>query len=219
MYHQRESGILFFLSIILPVDICYGILNMMKTAELEDARQEYMEYMDMTIHETTSSNDSVEPFTSLMRQFVRYHLIGENSIYRNINSTEQTRRNIKKIKRLSESGAGWSSGSVTNEANSELAEKTASQIMLDRAITDRVEKKYINYFYNNTYNIINETYNDIIIINNNRYDYEIKYNENKKDENRYKKEHKNSVRKKMKNNKPPRIEKAFMNRSFRNKCR
>ena len=220
MYHQRESAILFFLSVILPVDICYGILNMMKTAELEDARQEYMEYMDIkTITDTgdTSSNDSFDPVVSFMRQFVRSHFIRENVIYRNINSTEQTRKNIKKIQRLSGTGSGWSSGSVTNEANSELAEKTASQIMLDRAITDRVEKKYINYFYNNTYNNINETYNDIIV---NNINYEIKYNKNETiDKTYYKREHKNSVKKKMKNNKPPRIEKAFMNKSFRNKCR
>lgn len=218
MYHQRESGILFFLSIILPVDICYGILNMMKTAELEDARQEYMEYMDMTIHETTSLNDSIEPVISFMRQLVRSHLIGKNGIYRNINSTEQTRRNIGKIKRLSDSGSGWLSGSVTNEENYELAEKTASQIMLDRAITDRIEKRYINYFYDNTYINKNEIYNDIII--NCNINYEIKYKKNETiDKTYYKREHKNSVRKKMKNNKPPRIEKAFMNRSFRNKCR
>jgi hypothetical protein len=143
-------------------------------------------------------------------------------IYRNINSTEQTRRNIGKIQRLSNSGSEWASGSVTNEANSELAEKTASQIMLDRAITDRDERKFINYFYDNTYNNtynynynIYNTYNTYNTIN-----YEIKYNKNKTiDKTYYKREHKNSVRKKMKNNKPPRIEKAFMNRSFRNKCR
>lgn len=222
MYHQRESAILFFLSIILPVDICYGILNMMKTAELEDARQEYMEYMDnkkITDTGYTSSNDSIE--TTFLQILLNIRNQYRGPIYRNINSTEQTRRNIKKIQRLSGTGSGWSSGSVTNEANSELAEKTASQIMLDRAITDRDERKYINYFYNNTYNNINETYNDIIIINNNRNNYEIKYkeDENKYNENKYKKEHKNSVREKMKNNKPPRIEKAFMNRSFRNKCR
>ena len=221
MYHQRESGILFFLSIILPVDICYGILNMMKTAELEDARQEYMEYMDIkTITDTgdTSSNDSFDPVISFMRQFVRSHLIGKNAIYKNINSTEQTRRNIGKIQSLSGTGSGWSSGSVTNEANSELAEKTASQIMLDRAITDRDERKYINYIWNNTYINKNETYNDIIINYNNYY--EIKYKKNETINKTYnKKEHKNSIRKKMKKNKPPRIEKAFMNRSFRNKCR
>ena len=220
MYHQRVIRILFFLSIILPLDICYGILDMMKTAELEDSRQEYMEYMDIkTITDIgdTSSNDSVE--TIILQMLLNIRNQNRIPIYRNINSTEQTRKNIKKIQRLSGTGSGWSSGSVTNEANSELAEKTSSQIMLDRAITDRDKRNYINYFYDNTYNIINETYNDIIIINNNSYDYEIKYNENKKDENRYKKEHKNSVRKKMKNNKPPRIEKAFMNRSFRNKCR
>ena len=207
MYHQRESGILFFLSIILPIDICYGILNMMKTVELEDARQDYMEYMDnKTITDTddTISNDSVESDIMIhhIRQLLRYNFHGSECIYRNINSTEQTRKNIGKIQRLSGTGSGWSSGSVTNEANSELAEKTASQIMLDRAITDRVERKYINYI---------NTYNDIII---NNINYEIKTSDKY-----YKKEHKNSVKKKMKNNKPPRIEKAFMNKSFRNKCR
>ena len=218
MYHQRESAILFFLSIILPVDICYGILNMMKTAELEDARQEYVEYMgNQKITDTgdTSSNDPIE--TTILQILLNIRNQCRIPIYRNINSTEQTRRNIKKIQRLSGTGSGWSSGSVTNEANSELAEKTASQIMLDRAITDRDERKYINYIWNNTYINKNETYNDIIINYNNYY--EIKYKKNKKDENKYKKEYKNSVRKKMKNNKPPRIEKAFMNRSFRNKCR
>jgi hypothetical protein len=197
---------------------------MMKTAELEDARQEYMEYMDQgmaVFHEATRLYDSNERRIHLLMiniiSNVSYGV--KNAIYININSTEQTRKNIKKIQRLSGTGSGWSSGSVTNEANSELAEKTASQIMLDRAITDRDERKYINYFYDNTYNNKNEFYDGIIIINNNHYNYEIKYNENKKDENKYKKEHKNSVRKKMKNNKPPKIEKAFMNKSFRNKCR
>jgi len=109
---------------------------MMKTAELEDARQEYMEYMDMTIHETTSLNDPIE--TNVLQILLNIRNQYRGPIYRNINSTEQTRRNIGKIQRLSRSGAGWSSGSVTNEANSELAEKTASQIMLDRAITPDV---------------------------------------------------------------------------------
>lgn len=217
MYHQRESGILFFLSIILPVDICYGILNMMKTAELEDSRQEYIKYMDnKAITETGDirSNDSIE--TTIWRILLNIRNQNRIPIYRNINSTEQTRKNIGKIQRLSNTGSRWSSGSVTNEANSELAEKTASQIMLERAITDRNEIKYINYFYDNTYINKNETYNDYYY---NRYDYEIKYIKNETVNTYYKREHKNSVRKKMKNNKPPRIEKAFMNKSFRNKCR
>lgn len=217
MYHQRESGILFFLSIILPVDICYGILNMMKTAELEDSRQEYIKYMDnKAITETGDirSNDSIE--TTIWRILLNIRNQNRIPIYRNINSTEQTRKNIGKIQRLSNTGSRWSSGSVTNEANSELAEKTASQIMLERAITDRNEIKYINYFYDNTYINKNETYNDYYY---NRYDYEIKYIKNETVNTYYKREHKNSVRKNMKNNKPPRIEKAFMNKSFRNKCR
>ena len=214
MYHQRESGILFFLSIILPLDICYGILKIMKTAELEDARKEHLQdcrISDMNIpYLEIIANCLINNGPNHPLRFLRFR-------YSNINSTEQTRRNIRKILRLSGSGSGWSSGSVTNEANSELAEKTASQIMLERAITDRDERKYINYIYDNTYNIINETYNDIIV---NNINYEIKYNKNETIDKSYNKRvHKNRLRKKMKKNKPPRIEKAFMNKSFRNKCR
>ena len=169
MYHQRESGILFFLSFILPVDICYGILNMMKTAELEDSRQEYIKYMDnKTITDTddTSSNDSIE--TTMWRILLNIRNQERIPIYRNINSTEQTRTNISKIKRLSKGTSGIFSVmgySVTDEANSELAEKTVSQIMLDRAITDKFRKNYFNNIYNNLNYIKNETYNDIIVNN------------------------------------------------------
>ena len=64
------------------------------------------------------------------------------------------------------------------------------------------------------------TYNETI--HNNRINIEIKNikNEYKNiNETNTKKYLKNITRKTMKNNKPPRIEKAYMNRNFKNKCR
>lgn len=229
MYHQRESGILFFLSLILPVDICYGILSMMKTAEIEDSRQEYMK--DYQTIAETYSNESIESVIAdyIIGQFYRKN--NRPVIYRNIYESEKSRSNIGKIRRLSNGTSGIYSVmgySVINEGNSELAEKTVSQIMLDRAIKDKNKYKY-NYDYDYDYenysyfsnrigktDFINET------IYNNRINIEIKYNKNQYkniNETNTKKYLKNIVRKSMKNNKPPRIEKAYMNRNFKNKCR
>jgi len=226
MYHQRESGILFFLSLILPVDICYGILSMMKTAEIEDSRQEYMkDYQTITEtneRRTTSSNESIE---SAIAYYIGrfYRKNNRPTIYRNIYESEKSRSNIGKIRRLSNGTSGrYREGSVTYEGNNELAEKTVSQIMLDRAIKDKNKYKYEyeNYYYFSNRigktDFINET------IYNNRINIEIKYNKNQYkniNETNTKKYLKNIVRKSMKNNKPPRIEKAYMNRNFKNKCR
>ena len=242
MYHQRESSILFFLSLILPVDICYGILSMMKTAEIEDSRQEYMkDYQTITgTNEggTTSSNESIETAIAYyIRRFYRKN--NRPTIYRNIYESEKSRSNVGKIRCLSNGTSGrYREGSVTYEGNNELAKRTVSQIMLNRAIKDKYELncykyRYENYFYfsnriGKTEFInefledrnINETINETI--HNNRINIEIKNinNEYKNiNETNTKKYLKNIMRKTMKNNKPPRIEKAYMNRNFKNKCR
>ena len=240
MYHQRESGILFFLSLILPVDICYGILSMMKTAEIEDSRQEYMkDYQTITetgnfVNENeTYSNESIE---SVIADYIIGRFYRKNNrptIYRNIYESEKSRSNVGKIRRLSNGTSGrYREGSVTYEENHELAERTVSQIMLDRAIKDKYELKfyrYENYFYFSNRIGKTECINEYFInrdinetIHNNRINIEIKNikNEYKNiNEKNTKKYRKNIMRKIMKNNKPPRIEKAYMNRNFKNKCR
>ena len=191
MYTHREINILLFFAYIFPVDICYTILNMMKNFEIEDSRKEHLK------------SCSVFDMNLNYKEIIPYYLIS----------------NVDKIKKLSKGTSlflYWdiTDGPVTCEENPELAEKTVSKIMLDRALKDKSKRKMFNMIYN--HNIYNYNYSNEDI-------YEIKYKDfryeyksiNKKE---YKKEYKN-IKKKMNKNKPPRIEKASMNRSYRNKCR
>jgi hypothetical protein len=230
MLSLREKNIAFYLSIVLPIEICLLVVDAMKVGEFKDAKEEHM--MDCSYFRTLSNISGFGPH--LLRMITEKNYISR--LYRHVDADQTSDRIPEKIMRLSRGLPMYHlaydnadiqryPGSLLNEGNPTLAENTVSQALLNRI---RKDKRYygfgfgFNVFHNIYNDFINEhinNYNDIIITNNipiiNRsttyHNYVGHLEEIKKK--------KKLQRKTLKKNNPPLVQKEFMNKSFRNKCR
>ena len=213
MLSLREKTIAFYLSFIIPVELCSIVVNAMKVGELEDAKEEHM--MDCSYFRSLTN---ISGFGAhLLRMIAEKNYI--TRLYRHVDADQTSDRIPEKILRLSRGFPMYHLAydntdiqrypdSLLNEWNPTLAENTVSQALLNRIRKD-------NYLFINesdnyggcgkTHIIINITK----IINKKIYADEL-------DEIKKKKK---LQRKITNNNNPPLVQKGFMNKSFRNKCR
>jgi len=213
MFSLREKTIAFYLSFIIPAELCSIVVGAMKVGELEDAKEEHM--MDCSYFRTLTNISGFGPH--LLRMIAEKNYISR--LYRHVDADEKSDRIPEKILRLSRGSPMYHLAydnadiqrypdSLLNEGNPTLAENTVSQALLNRIRKD-------NYLFINesdnyggcgkTHIIINITK----IINTNNYADELdEINKKKK-----------LQRKTRNNHNPPLVQKGFMNKSFRNNCR
>ena len=204
MFSLREKTIAFYLSFIIPVELCSIVVGAMKLGELEDAKEEHM--MDCSYFRTLYgvSRNQLKSCPHLLRMISEKNYI--TRLYKHVDADEKSDRIPEKILRLSRGFPMYHLAydntdiqrypdSLLNEWNPTLAENTVSQALLNRIRKD-------NYLF------INEK---IIIRFINKKIYADELDEIKKK--------KKLQRKITNNNNPPLVQKGFMNKSFRNKCR
>ena len=223
MLSLREKNIAFYLSFMIPIEICMDVVNAMKVCEFEDSRDEHM--MDCSYFRTLMNiTHSMTIHPSYLSCFIT-----ENNyitrLYKHVDADQTTYDIPERIRRLSNGPpVSWIINdieypdSLLNEGNPTLAWKsTVSQELLSRVIKD---KRY-SHFRSVFHNIINDDYNEIIIndyndlTNNTPIGYGSSYQNYIEKE---KKDKKKSSRR-MKRHNSPVIQKAFINKSFRKKCR
>ena len=218
MFSLREKTIAFYLSFIIPVELCSIVVGAMKVGELEDAKKEHV--MDCSYFRTLYgvSGNQLRKVLILQRMITEKNYISR--LYRHVDADEKSDRIPEKITRLSRGSPMYNSpwhaniqrypDSLLNEGNPTLSENTVSQALLNRIRKDNYQYGFINESDNfggcgKTHLIINITK----IINKKIYAEELdEINKKKK-----------LQRKTLKKNNPPVIQKGFMNKSFRNKCR
>jgi len=216
MLSLREKNIAFYLSFIIPAELCLLVVGAMKVGELEDAKEEHM--MDCSYFRSLTNISGFGPH--LLRMIAEKNYISR--LYKHVDADEKSDRIPEKILRLSRGSPMYHLAydnadiqrypdSLLNEGNPTLAENTVSQALLNRIRKDNHLYSFINEYGNiyggcgKTHHIINITR----IINKNNYADEIdEINKKKK-----------LQRKTLKKNNPPLVQKAFMNNSFQNKCR
>ena len=217
MFSLREKTIAFYLSFIIPVELCSIVVGAMKLGELEDAKEEHM--MDCSYFRTLYgvSRNQLKSCPHLLRMIAEQNYI--TRLYKHVDADEKSDRIPEKIMRLSRglpmyhlaydnTGIQRYPDSLLNEGNPTLAENTVSQALLNRIRKDN----YLLINESDNYGGCGKTH---IIIN-------ITKIINKKiyaDELDEIKKKKKLQRKITNNNNPPLVQKGFMNKSFRNKCR
>jgi hypothetical protein len=213
MFSLREKTIAFYLSFIIPVELCLLVVGAMKVGELEDAKEEHM--VDCSYFRSLTNISGFGPH--LLRMIAEKNYISR--LYKHVDADEKSDRIPEKILRLSRGFPMYHLAydntdiqrypdSLLNEGNPTLAENTVSQALLNRIRKD-------NYLFINesdNYGGCGKTHiiiNIIKIINKKIYADEL-------DEIKKKKK---LQRKTRNNHNPPLVQKEFMNKSFRNKCR
>ena len=222
MLSLREKNIAFYLSFMIPIEICMDVVNAMKVCEFEDSRDEHM--MDCSYFRTLKNiTHSMTIHPSYLSCFIT-----ENNyitrLYKHVDADQTTYDIPERIRRLSNGPpVSWIINdnqtdiefpdSLLNEGNPTLSEKYVSQELLSRVIKDNRYSQIRSVFHN----IINDDYNEIIIndyndlTNNTPIGYGSSYQKEKKD--------KKKSSRRMKRHNSPVIQKAFINKSFRKKCR
>lgn len=218
MFSLREKTIAFYLSFIIPWELCSIVVGAMKVGEIEDAKEEHM--MDCSYFRTlyNVSGNQLSKVLILQRMITEKNYIPR--LYRHVDADEKSDRIPEKIMRLSRGSPMYHSpwhaniqrypDSLLNEGTPTLAENTISQALLNRIKKDNYQYSFINESDNyggcgKTHLIINITK----IINKKIYAEELdEINKKKK-----------LQRKITNNHNPPLVQKGFMNKSFRNKSR
>ena len=213
MFSLREKTIAFYLSFIIPVELCLLVVGAMKVGELEDAKEEHM--VDCSYFRSLTNISGFGPH--LLRMIAEKNYISR--LYKHVDADEKSDRIPEKILRLSRGFPMYHLAydnadiqrypdSLLNEGNPTLAENTVSQALLNRIRKD-------NYLFINesdNYGGCGKTHiiiNIIKIINKKIYADELDEIKKKK-----------KLQRKITNNhNPPLVQKGFMNKSFRNKCR
>ena len=213
MFSLREKTIAFYLSFIIPVELCLLVVGAMKVGELEDAKEEHM--VDCSYFRSLTNISGFGPH--LLRMIAEKNYISR--LYKHVDADEKSDRIPEKILRLSRGFPMYHLAydnadiqrypdSLLNEGNPTLAENTVSQALLNRIRKD-------NYLFINesdNYGGCGKTHliiNIIKIINKKIYADELDEIKKKK-----------KLQRKITNNhNPPLVQKGFMNKSFRTKCR
>jgi hypothetical protein len=213
MFSLREKTIAFYLSFIIPVELCLLVVGAMKVGELEDAKEEHM--VDCSYFRSLTNISGFGPH--LLRMIAEKNYISR--LYKHVDADEKSDRIPEKILRLSRGFPMYHLAydntdiqrypdSLLNEGNPTLAENTVSQALLNRIRKDN----YLLINESDNYGGCGKTHiiiNIIKIINKKIYADEL-------DEIKKKKK---LQRKTRNNHNPPLVQKEFMNKSFRNKCR
>ena len=213
MFSLREKNIAFYLSFIIPAELCLLVVGAMKVGELEDAKEEHM--VDCSYFRSLTNISGFGPH--LLRMIAEKNYISR--LYKHVDADEKSDRIPEKILRLSRGFPMYHLAydntdiqrypdSLLNEGNPTLAENTVSQALLNRIRKDN----YLLINESDNYGGCGKTH---IIIN-------ITKIINKKiyaDELDEIKKKKKLQRKITNNHNPPLVQKGFMNKSFRNKCR
>jgi len=145
MLSFKEKGIMFYLSIIIPIEICSMIIKMKRKCEFEDAREEHMNDCSyyLSISNLTGSGSGK---SSCIMNYMR--ICGYNwRLFKHVDADIISDSIPQKIKRLSCGSPMYDmsvySGNITqfpysllNEGNPELASATVSQSLLKRAIKE-----------------------------------------------------------------------------------
>tara|TARA_B110000971_G_C19848311_1_gene425868 strand:- start:254 stop:841 length:588 start_codon:yes stop_codon:yes gene_type:complete len=195
------------------VELCLLVVGAMKVGELEDAKEEHM--VDCSYFRSLTNISGFGPH--LLRMIAEKNYISR--LYKHVDADEKSDRIPEKILRLSRGFPMYHLAydnadiqrypdSLLNEGNPTLAENTVSQALLNRIRKD-------NYLFINesdNYGGCGKTHliiNIIKIINKKIYADELDEIKKKK-----------KLQRKITNNhNPPLVQKGFMNKSFRNKCR
>ena len=146
MLSFKEKGIMFYLSIIIPIEICSMIIKMKRRCEFEGAREEHMD--DCSYYRSISNlRDLTGPGkSSCIMNYMR--ICGYNwRLFKHVDADIISDSIPQKIKRLSYGSPMYDlnvvDGNIThfpysllNEGNPELASATVSQSLLERAIKE-----------------------------------------------------------------------------------